>query len=250
MSISVCMATYNGERFISRQVRSILEQLTDDDEVIVVDDCSTDCTVETVKRLDDPRITIHVNDRNRGEVFSFSRAMSYAKKEFLFLSDQDDIWIPGRIALMQRRLAESGASVVSSNFEWMNTNEDWIAVPFDGVASCDSNKHVKNILGIFLGKTNYFGCAMALRREFMNVVAPIPSFVESHDLWIALGSNLVGANAHLDEPTLRKRRHADNATSTVSTRSLYRKLRSRVIFAASLVVLFVRHRTVSRRLDT
>jgi glycosyltransferase involved in cell wall biosynthesis len=244
------MATYNGERFVAQQLRSILTQLSDDDEVIVVDDCSMDGTVETVRRIGDRRITVHMNDRNRGEVFSFSRAMSLARNDFLFLSDQDDVWIPGRASAMKQRLVESGASVVSSNVEWMNTNEEPIDVVYDGVASRDSEKHLANIVDIFLGKTNYFGCAMALRREFVKVIAPIPSFVESHDLWIALASNLVGSNTHLDERTLRKRKHADNATSTVSARSLYRKLRSRVIFAASLIVLFGRSRHFSRRPST
>ncbi len=240
MSISVCMATYNGEKYLSRQLRSILDQLTDDDEVIVVDDCSVDRTVETVKQLDDDRITVYVNDRNRGEVFSFGRAISLAKRDFLFLSDQDDIWIPGRVALMRQHLIESRASVVSSNFEWIDTNEEPIDEPFDGVASRDSKKHLKNIVDIFVGKTNYFGCAMAFRREFASVIAPIPSFVESHDLWIALASNFASSNTHLDEKTLLKRKHSNNATSTVSTRSLYRKLRSRVVFAVGLMVLFVR----------
>lgn len=242
MSISVCMASYNSEKYISRQLWSILEQLTHDDEVIVVDDCSTDRTVEMVRRLNDHRISVHVNDRNRGEVFSFGRAISLAKNDFLFLSDQDDIWIPGRVSLMQQCLIESGASVVTSNFEWINASEEPIDVLYDGVASRDSKRHLNNIIDIFVGKTNYFGCAMAFRRDFMPVVAPIPSFVESHDLWIALASNLARSNAHLDESTLLKRKHATNATSTVSTRSLYRKLRSRVVFAISLIVLFVRHR--------
>lgn len=235
------MATYNGEKYVSRQLRSILSQLTDDDEVIVVDDCSTDGTVETVKRLGDRRITVHVNDRNRREVFSFSLAMSLAKNDFLFLSDQDDIWIPGRVSLMQQCLIQSGASVVTSNFEWINVSEEPIDVPYDGVVSLDSKKHFKNIVDIFVGKTNYFGCAMAFRREFAHMVVPIPSFVESHDLWIALASNLVGSNTHLDESTLLKRKHARNATSTVSTRSLYRKLRSRAVFVLSIMVLFARH---------
>ncbi len=244
MSISVCMATYNGEKYLSQQLQSILEQLGDDDEVIIVDDCSTDGTVETVKLLGDHRISVHVNDRNRREVFSFSRAILLAKNEFIFLSDQDDIWLLGRATLMQQHLIKSGASVVTSNFEWVNASGESIDVPYDGVASCDSKKHLKNIVDIFVGKTNYFGCAMALRREFAHVIAPIPSFVESHDLWIALASNLAGSNAHLDESTFLKRKHTNNATSTVSTRSLYRKLRSRVVFAMSLIVLFVRCRSL------
>ena len=151
MSVSVCMATYNGEKYLSRQLHSILEQLNDDDEVIVVDDCSTDGTVETLKRLGDPRIAVHVNDRNRGEVFSFGRAMQLAKNDFVFLSDQDDVWTPGRVSLMQRRLVESGASVVSSNFEWITANDDPIDVAYSGVAARDSRRHFKNIVEIFVG---------------------------------------------------------------------------------------------------
>lgn len=234
------MATYNGEKYLARQLRSILDQLTDSDELIIVDDCSADRTVETAKQFGDSRIIIHVNDRNMGEVFSFGRAISLARGNFLFLSDQDDIWAPGRVALMRQHLIESGACVVSSNFDWMNADEIPIEVAYDGVASSNSQRHLKNIVDIFIGKTNYFGCAMAFRREFARVIAPIPSFVESHDLWIALASNVAGSNTHLDEKTLLKRKHTSNATSTVSTRPLHRKLWSRVIFAISLMVLSVR----------
>ena len=80
----------------------------------------------------------------------------------------------------------------------------------------------------------------------MRVVAPIPTFVESHDLWIALASNFTGSNVHVDESTLLKRKHASNVTSTISTRSLYRKLRSRVVFVMSLVVLCARRRRLFR----
>jgi glycosyltransferase involved in cell wall biosynthesis len=236
------MATYNGEKYVVPQLVSILEQLSDQDEVIVVDDCSTDGTVAAVKALHDRRITIHINERNRKEVFSFSRAMLLAKNDVVFLSDQDDLWTPGRASLMQETLIASGASVITSNFSWISAAGDAISVAYDGVSASASTKHVGNIVDIFLGKTNYFGCAMALRREFVRVIAPIPAFVESHDLWIALASNLARSNVHIDANTLLKRRHGSNATNTVSTRSLYRKLWSRVVFALSLAVLFVRCR--------
>jgi glycosyltransferase involved in cell wall biosynthesis len=252
MNVSVCMATYNGEKYIHRQLTSILDQLSDDDEVVVVDDCSTDGTVATIARIGDRRIGVHINDRNRGEVFSFDRAMMLAKNDFLFLSDQDDVWVPGRVTLMRQRLVDSGASVVASNFRWVTAAEVPIDVPYAGVAAHDSRRHFGNIVDIFLGKTNYFGCAMALRREFVPMVLPIPSFVESHDLWIALASNFVGSNVHIDDSTLLKRKHDQNVTSTVSARSLYRKLKSRIVFVTSLAVLFtrrskwVRNRTATR----
>lgn len=245
MSVSVCMASYNGERFIARQLASILEQLESDDEVIVVDDGSTDSTVQVLRELGDPRVTVHVNESNRGEVFSFDRAASLARGEFVFLSDQDDIWAPGRVALMTGRLRETGVSVVASNFDWMDSDESPIEITYDGVEARHSTRHLGNIIDIFLGRTNYFGCAMAFRRSFVSIISPIPSFVESHDLWIALGANLARSVAHLDERTLRKRKHASNATSTVSTRRLHRKLLSRLIFALSILVLLIRKRRVS-----
>jgi len=242
VTISVCLATYNGAEYVWRQLTSILEQLDPGDEVIVVDDCSTDKTVEIVRGLGDARILLQVNDCNRGEVYSFSRALSLARNDFIFLSDQDDIWIPGRAELITRRLGESGCWVVTSNFVWVDTDETPIEVPYDGVAAPRSTNHLLNITDIFIGKTNYFGCAMAIRREIIPLITPIPDFVESHDLWIALASNLFKSNLHISEATLLKRKHGKNATSTLSSRSLPSKLWSRLIFALSLVVLARRQR--------
>ena len=149
---SVCMATFNGKTYVGRQLETILDQLSPDDEVIVVDDCSTDGTIEAVKGLNDPRVALHVNDRNRREVYSFSRAISLARHQFIFLSDQDDVWLPGRVALMREALQT--ASLVTTNFEWIDQEERPLQVPCDGVHPQDSNQHLKNIAGIFIGKTS------------------------------------------------------------------------------------------------
>jgi glycosyltransferase involved in cell wall biosynthesis len=236
---SVCMATFNGETYVGRQLQSILDQLSADDEVIVVDDCSTDGTIEAIRRLNDPRIAVHVNDRNRREVYSFSRAISLARHQAIFLSDQDDIWLPGRVTLMKQALRT--ACLVTTNFEWIDQEERPLQVAYDGVLPQDSGRHLKNIAGIFIGKTSYFGCAMAFRRALVPLIVPIPDYVESHDCWIALAANLIGSNVHLGERTLRKRRHGNNATSTISSRSLGLKLRARAIFARCLLDLWRRN---------
>jgi glycosyltransferase involved in cell wall biosynthesis len=240
MMISVCLATYQGERFVERQLRSILEQLGARDEVIVVDDCSADRTVERVESLLDPRIRVLRNETNRREVYCFGRAIEFAKGDVVFLSDQDDIWMPGRVRLMAARLQDSGAKLITSNFEWMDEEERPLDLPFDGVSSATSTKYGRNIADIFVGRTNYFGCAMAFRRELVAVITPIPSYVESHDLWIALAANQLRSNLHIDDKTLRKRWHGNNATSTVSSRPLFRKLWSRLIFARSMIDLSIR----------
>jgi glycosyltransferase involved in cell wall biosynthesis len=244
MGASVCMATYNGEKYVVRQLESILDQLSADDEVILVDDCSTDRTIEAVKGLNDSRVAIHINDHNRREVYSFSRAISLARHQYIFLSDQDDIWLPGRVALMTEALQT--ALLATTNFEWIDQDEQPLRVSHDGVLPEDSSRHFKNIVDIFVGKTTYFGCAMAFRRELVPLILPIPDYVESHDWWVALAGNLAGSNVHLSDKTFLKRRHGNNATSTVSSRGLVTKLTSRVIFTRSLLDLRKRR----RKLDT
>src|SRR5690554_1954760 len=99
MAISVCMASYNGSRFIKAQLDSILAQLGPEDELIVVDDASSDDTAAIVARCNDERIRLYQQPQNQGHVASFSRAISDACHEFIFLADQDDVWLPGRVAL-------------------------------------------------------------------------------------------------------------------------------------------------------
>ena len=236
-SVSVCMATYNGAKYVRSQLESILAELEPGDEVVVVDDDSTDDTVHVIEAIGDRRIHCHLNQCNRREVYSFGRAMSLARHEIILLSDQDDVWLPGRVALMVAALTESRASLVSSNFESMDGAGEPLTVDIDGVSASDSRRHSKNIWDIFRGRTNYYGCAMAFRRDLNRLVLPIPRFVESHDLWIALAANLARTNVHLDAKTLRKRQHGANVTGPVSWRRLSQKLWSRCVFAFSLAVL-------------
>ena len=239
-SISVCMATYNGQEFLIQQINSILSQLKPKDELIIVDDFSTDNTISLIENIRDSRIKILKNDNNQREVKSFCKAIRNAKNDIIFLSDQDDIWIPGRVAEMTKILIDSGASVISSNFTWINASGNHISIEVDGVLESKSNYYLNNIIDIFTGKTNYYGCAMAFRREFLSLISPIPAFVESHDLWIALASNLTKRNIHTELNTLLKRQHNNNATSPVSTRKLYQKIWSRIIFVASIFIILMR----------
>src|SRR5689334_22428623 len=142
---SVCIATYNGEKFIARQLETILAQLSPADEVVIVDDCSKDGTLAVIEGMKDGRLKVHSNKRNRREVYSFSRAIELARGEIIFLADQDDIWLPGRVTLMEDELRHSGALLITTNFESVDEYERTMPLTFDGVRTSASQDYLRNI---------------------------------------------------------------------------------------------------------
>lgn len=238
MDISVCIATFNGEKYIEFQINSIIEQLDSFDEVIIVDDCSQDNTVKIIQSLNDPRIKIYQNEINRGHVYSFSRAIELTTKNLIFMSDQDDIWKNNRLILMKEKLLNSSALLLTSNSEFINSVGNRIDFKIDGVNEINSNKYLNNIIDIFKGKTNYYGCAMAFKSEFKKIILPMPNYVESHDLWIAMAANLIKSNVHSNDITLKRRIHGSNAS--VVNRKLIFKIKSRIVFLKSLIQLIFR----------
>lgn len=236
MNISVCMATFNGERFLSEQVASILTELSAEDELIVLDDASQDGTVAFFERLQDPRVKIHRNERNLGHVQTFSKVLSLAANPLIFMADQDDVWLAGRVDTMRHALADH--LLVSTWSEFMDGEGQPIEPLHPGLDADQSDQYAGNIARIFSGRAYYDGCAMALRAELRPIILPIPSYVESHDLWIAMAANIAKSNRHLERYTLRRRVHGGNAS--VVSRPFLRKLMSRAIFLLSWMHISLR----------
>ncbi|PKO55579.1 MAG: alpha-L-Rha alpha-1,3-L-rhamnosyltransferase, partial [Betaproteobacteria bacterium HGW-Betaproteobacteria-21] len=103
--ISVCMATYNGQRYVADQIKSVLPQLAPDDELVIADDASSDGTLAVIKGFDDPRICVLASEVRLGVVPTFERALSAARGEIVFLCDQDDVWLPNKRAVFLEALA-------------------------------------------------------------------------------------------------------------------------------------------------
>jgi len=97
MKISVCMASYNGEKYIRQQIDSILPQLGESDELIISDDSSTDDTISVVKSINDNRIKLIKDQKFKSPVSNFENAIKNATGDFIFLCDQDDIWQPNKV---------------------------------------------------------------------------------------------------------------------------------------------------------
>ncbi len=246
--VSVCMATYNGSAFVRHQLLSILEELTDHDEVVVVDDASTDDTVAVVESIADPRVRLHRQPVNSGYVRTFEAALLRAGGDALLLADQDDEWVAGRRALLVE--AALSAGVAASNLVILGTDEPlrspWTGKPWR-VQSRTSRHVVRNELRILAGDAPYFGCAMAIRRDALSLVTPFPAFLtESHDLWIATVANLGRRLQHIDEATVRRRLHDANASSE-RPRGVGPAIRSRVLLLRALFEAARRLRAGRRR---
>lgn len=239
---SVCMATYQGAAYVAEQVRSILAQLGPGDELVVVDDASRDATAEIVAAFDDPRVRLVHNDTNRGYVRTFERALELARGDYLFLADQDDVWLQGRLDAMLAALQDH--AVVSTSVAVLGQPTD---PPRFRLRARDSRRHLANIFAVMVGYRPYTGCAMAMRRDILASVLPIPGFVyESHDLWIALVANTHRQNVHLEAPSVARRLHDANQTP-LGWRSLRAILRARWMKTKCLAVALGRARSYRPR---
>ena len=230
------MAAYNGAQHIGEQLGSILSELGSDDEVIIVDDCSSDSTAQIIALISDPRIRYFRNSRNQGYVKSFERALKLSRGEYVMLSDQDDVWIHGRVNLLIGALAEAKLAVGN-------------CAHFGGepgffqrlrLKSQQSNHHLRNIIGIVVGYRLHWGSAMAIRRDFLSMVLPFPTgMTESHDQWLALMANIDGSVQYLNQDTVRHRLHAVNVTPR-GMRNIWKILRARFQFAINITVAYRR----------
>jgi glycosyltransferase involved in cell wall biosynthesis len=132
--VSVIILTYNRARYLRRAVRSVLSQTYQDFEVVVVDDASTDETPEVVRGFQDPRIRYFRHDTNRGESGSRNTGIQYSVGEYVAFLDDDDAWLPQKLAMQVKLLDTSPievGAVYTSFFEIEADTEkvlgSWIA---------------------------------------------------------------------------------------------------------------------------
>lgn len=213
------------------RLQSVLGQLSPGDEVVIVDDASTDRTVDVIESLGDPRIRLIRSPVNEGHVAAFEQAMSASRGDSLLLADQDDVWTPGRVGTLVSAL-ESHA-VVASNFRILGDDREQAGGL--RLREEDGGRVVRNVVGILLGRRPYFGCAMGRRREVLGVLLPFPNIVEAHDLWVAIVGNVLGEMGHVGADTLLRRVHDQNLTPKTRRRWMP-VLRARIVLTGLILV--------------
>jgi glycosyltransferase involved in cell wall biosynthesis len=228
-NVSVCMAVYNGEKYIRQQIESVLSELQQDDELLIYDDLSTDTTARIVEELTfDKRIKFKQNATQLGVVKNFELLLENARGEYIFLCDQDDVWLPGKVercvqALTKHTLVVTDCLVVNQNLDVLYPSFFQLRHSGAGV--------LKNIC-----KNTYLGCCMAFRKELLNMCLPIPKSIPMHDMWLGLIAEANGNVLFIEEKLSLYRRHQSAASPTagVSDFSIFKKIKLRFILISNL----------------
>lgn len=226
--ISVCLATWNGGSYIEDQIRSVLDQLSEIDEVVIADDGSSDDTLARIMAFADARVRVLTPAGRLGVIGTIERALTAARGEIVFLCDQDDIWLPGKVerccaALLKHPLVVTDCRVVDAALQPLHVSFFALRRSGPGV--------LRN-----LWKNSYLGCCMAFRRELLADALPFPAGIPMHDMWLGLLAEFRGGTVFLSEQLLLYRRHGANVSDTAgrSRAGWLRQLRWRTQLVASL----------------
>jgi len=216
--ISILMAAYNGEKYITRQIESILSQTCRDFKLYIRDDRSTDNTLKIIQDYADKNpgiIFIKQNNENTGGTKkNFLDMMIDIKDDYIMLCDQDDIWLPDKIEKslklireMEREHGSSTPVLVHTDLTVVNNNLDVISSSYKKMSGKNFNKTSLNHV---VALNNIAGCTAMYNRALADFFQDVPDFFVMHDWWLSLTAAVYGKIASLKESTILYRQHEGN----------------------------------------
>lgn len=230
--ITVCIATFNGEKYIREQLNSILFQLSLQDEVIVSDDGSTDNTISIIKSFNDKRIKIIDGVYRHSPTLNFENALKEAKGDYIFLADQDDVWKDDKVKICLKWLQHYDCII--SDAEVTDENLKITSPSLYQLMNIKSGR-VYNILY----KNGYTGCCMAFTKRVKEAALPFPKDIPMHDIWIGNVSAFLYKVKFIDDKLIYFRRHSltISCNGKGSRYSLYKRLMFRVSIVKNIIFL-------------
>ena len=225
--VSVVLAAYNGGEYIKAQLESVLGQLGKNDEVIISDDKPSGTTKPAVEDIlsSDPRVK-YIEGPGKGVIKNFEHAIKNATGDYIFLCDQDDIWLDGKVEAVLAEF-EKGAVVVMHDAKVVNNDLEVTQNSFFAAHGTGTGL-VKNVV-----RNTYIGCCMAFSKELKPHILPFPDNLPMHDQWIGLKGERFGRVSLINEPFLLYRRHDGTATGGATT--FVQKLKWRIAIITSLM---------------
>ena len=213
--IDILMATYNGEKYLKKQIDSILNQTYSNIRLIISDDSSTDTTREIIKDYEkkDNRITAYYQENNLGYIKNFEFLLNKVESNIYMLSDQDDIWLPNKVKNTYNFLQKQNADMVFTDLIVVDEQEQIIDKSFNDLMNLTKkiNKTINSKELVYLYNC-VTGCTIMGNSKLINKILPIPTNSKHvlHDHWIALVNSMNGNIAYLPEGTIKYRQHNNN----------------------------------------
>ncbi|HOP46419.1 MAG TPA: glycosyltransferase family 2 protein [Desulfobacteraceae bacterium] len=205
--VSIALATYNGEKFLREQLDSIVNQSYTNMELVVVDDCSTDGTIDILEQyFSKINIKLYRHKKNSGFVKAFEKALGMCSGLYIALCDQDDIWEKNKIEQLVNVI--NGYSLVYSDASLIDSYGTIFIESMHKYYEISKRSDIGFKDLVF---NNYIvGCCSLFKRDLLNDALPFPPDLMVHDWWIALIASKKGRIKYYDKPLLRYRQHANN----------------------------------------
>lgn len=227
MLISVVICTYNGEKYLEEQLRSVMNQSYKDLEIIINDDCSTDNTLELAKTIqkEDGRIKLFQNKSNLGFNKNFEKSLSYVSGELVALCDQDDIWKVDKLEKQCNLLLENNSSMIYSNSQLIDSDGN------DLNKNLFTQLHVNPISGDtqlgFLFDNCIAGHTILFKKILLQQIYPLPRTI-FFDRWIGFVASYNGSLSVIKEPLVYYRQHSNNVTDVLREKKKKKTLKKRI----------------------
>ncbi len=233
-TVAICMATYNGEKYIAEQLQSIVEQTYGNWRLFIHDDGSTDRTVEIIKTYPDDRIHLIEDGLRYGSAKdNFAGTLNYVKEKFAFqyfmFADQDDVWLCHKIEVSMKQMikAERGKShnggetllpvLIHTDLKVVDENLRVLGESFMKYRAL--NPHVRD-LNHLLAQNNVTGCTMLWNRSLNDKINLGAKEVAMHDWWFSTSASLLGTIEYVEEPTILYRQHGNNTVGATKVNTL------------------------------
>lgn len=223
--IEILLSTYNGEQFLPDLLASLTAQTYaqqgGDWSLVIRDDASIDRTWEVIAQfLDQNPGRVRLLGRgegNLGAARSFSRLMQEARAPYVMFCDQDDVWLPHKVArtleamrALENRYAPGRPLLVHTDLEVVDEELNRISPSFWAYQSLkpEYSQRLERML-----MTNYItGCTMMVNRAAVRLASPVPPECGLHDRWMGLVCTACGVVDFIPEATILYRQHGDNDT--------------------------------------
>lgn len=212
-SISIALAVYNGEKFLPQLLASLESQTIKPSELVIVDDCSTDKSLEVIKSFAlSFEKKIFSNEKNMGPNFTFKKLAGLCKGDFIAFCDQDDVWLPKKIEQSLSAIKKIDSNLPAIAFSDLSVIDEEGKLMHQSFFKLRSTKPERFSLADILFGNIVTGCASIINSVMANELIKMPLNVMMYDHWMALIGYSFGKHSFINEPLILYRAHGSNVT--------------------------------------